>query len=392
MTERTHTGPGAQLSPLRLPDMAATVERGGCETLSAAVETAPLDLLRTTDRNRESDRQDEALEVKATCPNPVRIVAEAVNGGTGEMRSLASGEVFMDCKRWTCPVCGPMLRRRWTAHLVESMAELPGLHFVTLTLDPKCGVEPADSRGYLIAAWSKYRKRLNRRSSGPVAFACTVEPTRIGMAHLHGVISCPGVDASTLASEWFAVGGGVVVDVQRLDGDRGDVARRVGYTVKYALKDAAERHVKGRRYLLTSQGLGYFSEAAKAVRTSYVHDMLNQDDETPEGENAPDGKPARPLRPEDELRPGEVLVWTTEAGRGTSSDPDKPTPEQVERWKALRLDKRSTSFRMKGEDGIWYETTQHPDGTRTKRALPDYRSLYERRTDAERAGKGADGE
>jgi hypothetical protein len=266
---------------------------------------------------------------------------------------------------------------------------MAGLHFVTLTLDPKCGIGPEESHAYLKTTWAKYRKRLNNRSSSPVSFAATVERQKSGMAHLHCVMSCPGVDADTLAAQWFAAGGGVAVDVQALDGDRDEIARRVGYTVKYALKGAADGHVRSRRYVWTSNdGIGYNSAASKAVRTSYVNSMLDQD-ETPTGEThgaatpqgeTPADRPARLARPEDELRDGEVLVWTTDAVRGGgTADPDKPTAEQLARWAALDLDKRSTSFKMKGADGVWTETTQHADGTRTTRKLTNYLSLYDRR-------------
>lgn len=339
---------------------------------------AALDLHRTTDRN-PVDRVRTGGD--GGCPTPIRITAEAVDTGTGEMRQLDRDAVDLDCGRWQCPHCGPQNQRRWTAHLVDAMAMMAGLRFVTLTIDPKCGVSAADSRAYVVSVWSKFRKRLARaaaRTGDRVAFAASIEAQRSGMAHIHAVLSVPGVDAEAMAAHWFACGGGVVVDVQAIAGDTREVARRVGYVVKYCLKDAqSTTRTHGTRHLLTSQGLGYHSEAAKAVRTAHVQAMLSETNENGEGTEKGEG-----VEP-DGLRPGEVRVWTTAARRGGGSvpDPDAPTPDQLERWSKLQLDKRSTSYRFKGDDGIWYLITQHADGTRTKEAQPGYRSLYERRTE-----------
>lgn len=259
------------------------------------------------------------------------------------------------------------------AHYSDTFSAFDDVWFVTLTLDPKIGLDESDSRKFIIDAWSKWRKRIDRRcakSGGKFQFVRVVEFQRSGMAHIHAVVSAPGLDQEELAAQWFECGGGVVCDVERLDGDASSVARRVGYAVKYALKDAKSPGApRGRHYVESSQGIGYNSQAAKAVRLSYVMEHLNNRDEEEAG---------------DELAPDEVLVWTAVNGGGAAppDDPDRITAEDRARFAALDLDKRSRTFRVK-EDGQWWQVEQHADGTRTRSRLPGYKSLYEQRAEAE---------
>lgn len=346
-------------------------------TTSAQPDSAPLDLLRVTDRT-EAEQPLEGHTEDVECPRPVRVRAERVNVNTGEMVTDPDGGFDIPCGCWACPVCGPSKRRRYVAHYSDVFSEREGVRFVTLTLDPKSGLAEGDSRKFILHAWSKWRKRINRKAAKTghrLDFMRVVEFQSNGYAHLHAVLSAPGVEDTELASDWFAVGGGVVVDVAEITGDREAIARRIGYTVKYALKDATEADSpRGRHYVDSSQGIGYESAPARARRRAYVEEIMQDEPKTG-----------------NELGPDEVRVYTTDAGHSARpADPDKITPEEAARFDAILAGNRSRKYRSKGSDGYWYLHEQHEDGTRTKTRLPGYKSLYEQRTETEDGGSGPD--
>lgn len=347
------------------------------DSTSRRLPEDPLDSGRVTDRTGL-----EECSAELECPRPVNVTADRVNTATGEMRSDPGASFVKACGTWTCPVCGPKKHRRAVAHYAETFAVMPALWFVTLTIDPKIGLSAEESRKWIVKAWGDYRKRLNRRTlkaGGRLAFVSAVESHGTGFAHMHVVMSAPGLDADELAAQWFAVGGGVMVDVQSVNGsgDSQELARRVGYVVKYAIKDAQNPdRPRGRRFLLSSQGHGYDSAPAKARRAAYANEMMTTDNE---GDGA------------DKLGPDEVRVYSTDAGASAPpTDPDTPTAEDLKRFAELNLASRSTAFRLKRGDE-WFEIEQHADGTRSERRLYGYKSKYERDMEAaERAAARAE--
>ena len=306
------------------------------------------------------------------CPRPVKFKGLRLDG-SGQYRRDPSADFEKPCGCWRCPACGPVKQRRHVAHFVDVFASRAGLHFVTLTLDPKTGLTERLSRKYLQHCWSKWRKRLARRCAkrgASLDFFRTIEYQDNGQAHAHVILSAEGITAGEMASAWFECGGGVVCDVQPFDArDRDEVARRVGYAVKYALKDAqAPKAPKGRHFVETSEGIGYGSAAAVAKRAAYVAASRA-------GEK--DGGPGLDRQP--------VRVWTVNAPRpARPSNPDTITPADLAAFAALDLDKRSRSYRSRSPAGLWHLHRQLAGGVRTAELLPEYRSLYELRTQAER--------
>ena len=306
------------------------------------------------------------------CPRPVPFRALRLDG-SGQYRRDPSADFDRPCGCWRCPACGPVKQRRHVAHFVDVFANLRGLHFVTLTLDPKTGLSERLSRKYLQHCWSKWRKRLARlcdKRGTAFRFVRVIEYQDNGQAHAHVILTAEGVSASEMSAAWFECGGGVVCDVQPFYGsDRDEVARRVGYGIKYALKDAqAPKAPKGRHYVETSEGIGYGSAQAVAKRAAYVA-ASQASEEKPVG-----GLDREPVR-----------VWTVNAPRPAKpSNPDAITPADLAAFAALDLDKRSRAYRSRSAAGVWYLHRQHLDGSRTADAQHGYRSLYEVRTGAER--------
>lgn len=340
---------------------------------SRAPARVPLDLLRETDRKPQRPgraRRDSTPEREVeACPNPVTLEASTVDTRTGEMWRDVTADVLKPCGSWGCPVCGPVRQKRHVAHFVEAFAPLSGVLFVTLTLDPKTGLDESESRKYVQHVWSKWRKRLRRlclKRGSTLRFMRVVEYQSNGHAHVHAIMTAEGVSGDEVAAQWFASGGGVVCDVQELDGDRAELARRVGYVVKYALKDATSPEApRGRHYVETSEGIGYGSAAAVAKRQAHV------------AENG-DGEASG-----DDLGAHEVRVWgSSVVPIRPPANPDTVTPEDRERFAALNLEARSTTYRLKDRDGVWWRVEQRDDGTRVRHKLADYRSLYEQRMEA----------
>ena len=267
-----------------------------CGGLSRERVIATLDLYRITDRFSSKSRNSkengdvrqpakrdtsprldssnanifqETSEYIPECPSPVLMRRSVVDMTTGGIRGTHIERKSCNSKK--CPVCSGKLKRQYVGHYSRLFSPLPNLTFVTLTIDPKNGIAAEDSRKYIIDRWSVFRKRVHRR----VEFLCVAVPEshKSGYTHLHVLCSLP--DRATeefIRSAWFAVGGGVVMDVQPLDTSEHTPEQVVGYVIKYAFKDATEG--KGRRSLFCSQGISFHSEKYKQERREYARRML----------------------------------------------------------------------------------------------------------------------
>ena len=260
------------------------------------VEGLPLDLYRITDRFSSKSRNSkengdvrqpakrdtsprldssnanifqETSEYIPECPSPVLMRRSVVDMTTGGIRGTHIERKSCNSKK--CPVCSGKLKRQYVGHYSRLFSPLPNLTFVTLTIDPKNGIAAEDSRKYIIDRWSVFRKRIHRR--GEFFYVAVPESHKSGYTHLHVLCSLP--DRATeefIRSAWFAVGGGVVMDVQPLNTSEHTPEQVVGYVIKYAFKDATEG--KGRRSLFCSQGISFHSEKYKQERREYARRML----------------------------------------------------------------------------------------------------------------------
>jgi hypothetical protein len=178
-------------------------------------------------------------------------------------------EVPCNCKH--CPYCGPKLKRRRTAHLVEEYADAPNVRFVTLTLDPKAlpsGCDSFDSsRGYLMSCWRDCRERIRYHTECDLKYTWVVEEQTSGLAHMHMLISCT-VPEEELRRHWLEVGGGICVEVSPISGEE-MLARKAGYMMKHYFKASAGQEI-GRDAIGSSNGTGYHSKKAKAKRREYM--------------------------------------------------------------------------------------------------------------------------
>ena len=232
-----------------------------------------LDSYRLTDRIEAGAKKPEAVEAveaaaPAECQRPISFAREVLDPSTGE---CTLDRLTKPCGCKSCAYCGPQLRRRMVAHFSKVFGALDFVKFITLTLDPKCGVPVRDSRKFLLDCFSRFRKRMNRRG-GRFIYVGTLEEHQSGYFHLHLVCSVD-VPAADMRAAWFECGGGIVMDVEDVAASGGNrVARVVGYIMKYAFKGAVEAHKarESRRSVIASRGIGYRSEAAREARMRHV--------------------------------------------------------------------------------------------------------------------------
>lgn len=306
---------------------------------------APLEPIRTTDRNEP--------EIRSACPNPIEVYAGIDHPGVAG-DGVKYVPVELPCRRLTCPKCGPKLKAALSRHYAEQFGALDDVMMATLTLDPKLGVDAEESRRYIVHVWSKWRKRVNRLSEGGLRYMATIERQGNGMAHLHAVISAPGTQPLTLADAWFSAGGGVVANVEYIRDDRDQLAC-IGYCLKYALKEANAHHRSGRRYVLASQGLGYYAAEHRERRRQAFEDQTATVDYY--------------------TIPHEPTGHSIERPQS----PDVATPEDLERWKRLDFSARTTKYRWRDpRTNTWWQITQTPNGRTMERLSSSYRSPIEK--------------
>ena len=283
MSQNARTHPGFPARPAVAPSAGTLFAKSEEKPKPSAVAGVgrPLEHYRVTDRAQKSgpNAQESAVEPPdQECPTPISFTRTRINTGTGEVQD---DTVEKECCRWSCPACGPKMRRRYVGHFCRVFAELPALHFLTLTLDPKGLDDPRKSRKYLYHCWTKYRKRMARRARSVGAefrFCGTFEQHKSGIYHLHILTSAP-LEEEVIRSQWFKSGGGIVLDCQSLD-ETSETSRLIGYIMKYALKDAStQAGHQSRRSLICSQGDGYYSKAHKAARQAFARHMGGRGEE-----------------------------------------------------------------------------------------------------------------
>ena len=345
---------------------AARVEARG----PAPFISASLDPIRTSGR---------AAVESAACPHPITLRSEHVDTTSGEVIGRGP-DTLLPCDTWSCIVCGHDKRRRLVAHYAQKFSSSSAIHLCTFTLDPSTNVQAHESRKYIVYLWKLWRKQANRlarkcNNGANIEYVATVEfQKRTGLAHLHVIADLPGIEPDAAAALWTGLGGGIVADVQPVarakffgageDGPRGSVQRAVGYVLKYALKDATENAVKGRRYVLASQGTGYYAKEPRAARRAYVEAQTGQPMREPSPWRA---GPA----------PGLAVCLVPAIASGRRDCPDTVTPEDRRRFAELRATPARTSYRyLDKRSKLWWSISQDgPVRTRERIEPPERWSL-----------------
>jgi len=161
--------------------------------------------------------------------------------------------VRSDCKRLTCPRCGPKRAFRYRQAIGVHAEEHRLTRMMTLTLDPKkCPVD--DSVAYLRKCFSKFRVSLLRRLGHSVSFIAVVELQKSGMAHLHVLIGVY-LEQRWIKEAWQRIGGGQIVDIRTVD-----VHRIKRYLSKYLTKDLLLSVPAKKKRISTSRDIRLFEK------------------------------------------------------------------------------------------------------------------------------------
>jgi len=154
------------------------------------------------------------------------------------------------CNSWGCPDCRVMKAKRLRRKLIE-IIELNELnHLLTLTLDPSMipheYVGKTNRTGkYITYLFNRYMTTLKRKMEKSIKYVWVKEFQKNGNAHLHIVLST-FLPIDYLRSEWVRIGGGHIMDIQRIKDIRA-VARYIsGYLTKMA-KATYENFLVGER-------------------------------------------------------------------------------------------------------------------------------------------------
>jgi hypothetical protein len=161
--------------------------------------------------------------------------------------------VRADCKRLSCPRCGPRKAKAYRK-AIGAAAEANRLtRMMTLTLDP-AKIDIPDSVAYLRQCFTKFRVYLHRKFGQAVSFIAVVEEQKNGRAHMHCLVGV-FIDQRWISQSWQAVGGGRIVDIRTVD-----VHRIHAYIAKYLTKEFMLSVPLGKKRISTSRDIRLFSK------------------------------------------------------------------------------------------------------------------------------------
>lgn len=136
------------------------------------------------------------------------------------------------CKRWSCPVCSQINRRRVIALGVKARPTA----MLTLTLSSKDFPDPDDAARELKRGLVALRKRIARAHGGKsFAFLAVFEKHKSGHPHLHLLIRATYLPVKELRAMWESITGSFMVDIRKID----TVGKAAFYVAKYVGKDLA---------------------------------------------------------------------------------------------------------------------------------------------------------
>jgi len=133
------------------------------------------------------------------------------------------------CRSWSCDFCAPQRRRQ----LIARAANGNPTRFITLTVNPSIGTDPADRLDKLANAWRIIVKRLRRlHPNDEIEYLAVVEETKQGEPHLHILVRSPFIPQRLLSSWMGEITGAPVVDIRSVK----NASHAARYVAKYIAK------------------------------------------------------------------------------------------------------------------------------------------------------------
>lgn len=134
------------------------------------------------------------------------------------------------CRCWTCDECAPVRKRQLMA---QAHAGRPDT-FLTLTVNPSRGIDPADRARSLAHAWRSLRKKAIRKYKlDGLPFLAVFEKTKHGEPHLHILLRVKWLSQKWLSRQMQQLIDAPIVDIRRVNGS----SKIAAYIAKYIGKD-----------------------------------------------------------------------------------------------------------------------------------------------------------
>lgn len=115
------------------------------------------------------------------------------------------------CKRWGCRHCGP----RKIASIAHRVKKAKPMKLITLTVDPKCYLNPREAfdktRGLITQLAARCRRKFGR-----FEYIRILEVTKSGWPHYHLLASCPYIPQRWMSDTWAELSGARIVDIRQV--------------------------------------------------------------------------------------------------------------------------------------------------------------------------------
>lgn len=135
----------------------------------------------------------------------------------------------LKCRSWGCEFCRPDRRSQLFALAASGDAN----RFLTLTINPRVGTDPADRLRLLSHAWRTFVKRV-RREHGAKAleYLAVVEETKNGEPHLHILLRSVYLAQRDISAAMLGLIDSPIVDIRKIRGAKSVI----NYVAKYITK------------------------------------------------------------------------------------------------------------------------------------------------------------
>lgn len=144
------------------------------------------------------------------------------------------------CRSWNCDICQPKRR----AQLMANAASGNPNRFLTLTVNPRIGSDPADRLRKLARAWRVAVQRLRRLyGNDAINYLAIVEETKQGEPHLHILLRSRYIPQKLISSIMAELIDSPIIDIRAIK----SVKQVVHYIAKYIAK-APKQFGSSKRY------------------------------------------------------------------------------------------------------------------------------------------------
>ncbi len=137
------------------------------------------------------------------------------------------------CRSWSCDYCRPQRRSKLMAQAASGAPD----RFLTLTVNPRVGQDPADRLRLLARAWRLCVKRLRRiNPDAQIEYLAVAEETKQGEPHLHILLRSPYIRQQYISAVMSEIIDSPIVDIRKIRNPH-EVIR---YVAKYVSKQPAQ--------------------------------------------------------------------------------------------------------------------------------------------------------